>query len=137
MRRKSGIFSLNRSKALRLPRRLPPRAQISINRVVVESPLIEDVFVCGTRFLRMYIHCVWSRHWPSPLTHQYAASDRARLVADKLAIGKEPKEARRGCAIAIAIMGRRQPGFSWLSANGELVGDKPCAIARSILVGEW
>ena len=57
----------------------------------------------------MYIHCVWSRHWPSPLTHQDAASDRARLVADKLAIGKEPKEARRGCAIAIAIMGRRQP----------------------------
>ena len=54
-----------------------------------------------------------STHWPSPLTHQDAASDRARLVADKLAIGKEPKEAWRGtgCAIAIAIMGRRQPGF--------------------------
>ena len=30
VRRKSGIFSPNRSKALRLPRRLPPRAQISI-----------------------------------------------------------------------------------------------------------
>ena len=27
--------------------------------------------------------------------------DRARLVADKLANGKEPKDARRGCAIAI------------------------------------
>ena len=34
--------------------------------------------------------------------------DHARLVADKLANGKEPKEARQGCAIAIAInMGRR------------------------------
>ena len=30
----------------------------------------------------------------------------ARLVADKLANGKEPKEARRGCAVAIAILGR-------------------------------
>ena len=30
--------------------------------------------------------------------------DRARLVADKLANGKEPKDARRGCAIAIAIV---------------------------------
>ena len=30
--------------------------------------------------------------------------DRARLVADKLANGKEPKEARRGCAMfAMAI----------------------------------
>ena len=43
------------------------------NRLVVESPLIEDVFVCCTRFLRMYFHRVSSRHWPSPLTHQDAA----------------------------------------------------------------
>ena len=42
------------------------------NRLVVESPLIEDVFVCCTSFLRMYIHRVSSRHWPSPLTHQDA-----------------------------------------------------------------
>ena len=33
--------------------------------------------------------------------------------------------------------GAAPPGFFWLFANGELVGDKPCAIARSILVGEW
>ena len=33
------------------------------------------------------------------------------LVADELANGEEPKDARRGYAIAIAIMGRRQPGF--------------------------
>ena len=32
--------------------------------------------------------------------------DHARLVADKLANGKEPKEARQGCAIAVAILGR-------------------------------
>jgi hypothetical protein len=30
--------------------------------------------------------------------------DREWLVADKLANGNEPKDARRGCAIAIAIM---------------------------------
>ena len=46
------------------------------------------------------------------------------LVADKLANGEEPKDARRGYAIAIAIMGRRQPGFFRLFAIGELVGDK-------------
>ena len=34
--------------------------------------------------------------------------------------------------------GAAPPGFFWLFANGELVGDKPCAIARRcILVGEW
>ena len=37
---------------------------------MVEAQLIEDVFVCCTRFLRMYFHCVSSRHWPSPLKHQ-------------------------------------------------------------------
>ena len=46
----------------------------------------------------MYFHRVSSRHWPSPLTLQDAATDCARLVADKLANGKEPKEARQGCA---------------------------------------
>ena len=34
---------------------------------VVACQLIEDVFVCCTRFLRMYFHCVSSRLWPSPL----------------------------------------------------------------------
>jgi hypothetical protein len=58
-----------------------------------------------------------SRHWPSPLTHQDAASDRARLVADKLRsspLAKSQKKpgARRGCAIAIAIMGRKKRGMS-------------------------
>ena len=48
------------------------------NRLEVESPLIEDVFVCCTSFLRMYFHRVSSRHWPSPLTHQsdYGAHPR-------------------------------------------------------------
>jgi hypothetical protein len=36
---------------------------------------------------------------------------RARLVADKLANGKEPKDARRGCAIAIAIVRRWSLGI--------------------------
>jgi hypothetical protein len=59
--------------------------------------------------------------------------DRARLVADKLANGKEPKEARGGCAIAKANLRRREPGFFWLFAIGELVSNKPCAI----LAASW
>ena len=47
--------------------------------------------------------------------------------------GKEPKEARQGCAIAIAILGRRPPGFFWLFAIGELVSNKPCVI----LAASW
>ena len=60
--------------------------------------------------------------------------DHARLVADKLANGKEPKEGRQGCAIAIAILGRRPPGFFWFFAIfGELVSNKPCVI----LAASW
>ena len=59
--------------------------------------------------------------------------DRARLVADKLANGNEPKDARRGCAIAIAIVRRWSPGIFRLFAIGELVGYKPCAI----LAASW
>jgi len=51
--------------------------------------------------------------------------------------GEEPKDARRGYAIAIAIMGRTQPGFFRLLAIGELVGDKHCAIRTSIFALEW
>ena len=36
-------------------------------------------------------------------THPRCCEDRARLVADKLANGKEPKEARRGLRPIIAI----------------------------------
>jgi hypothetical protein len=51
--------------------------------------------------------------------------DRARLVADKLANGKEPKDARRGCAIArrtgdAATRLRPQGGSSiWSEAERE------------------
>ena len=66
----------------------PPRAR-ELNRLVCSRAAahLEDVFVCCTRFLRMYIHCVSSRHWPSPdTTHPpRCCEDRARLVADKLA----------------------------------------------------
>ena len=71
---------------------------------------------------------IGDHRWRSPLTLSHTPrcyDDRARLVAVKLANLKEPKEARRGCAIAIPIMGHRQPGFFWLFAIGELVGDKP------------
>jgi len=47
------------------------------------------------------------------------------LVADKLANGEEPKDARRGYAIAIAIRGARSRDSKYrLLAIGELVGDK-------------
>ena len=62
---------------------------------MVEPPLVEDVFVCCTRFLRMYIHRVSSRHLAITTHPPRCCEDRARLVADKLANGKEPKEARR------------------------------------------
>ena len=54
--------------------------------------------------------------------------DHARLVADKLANGKEPKEApagyRRGCAIAIAIMGRRR-SLSSCRGQGSIESSNP------------
>jgi hypothetical protein len=43
---------------------------------------------------------------------------------------RKTKNAKRGYAIAIAIMGRRQPGLLRLFATGELVGDKHCAITH-------
>ena len=42
-------------------------------------------------------------------------------------------ERERGCAIAIAIIGRRPPGFFWLFAIRELVSNKPCVI----LAASW
>ena len=60
-----------------------------------------------------------------------------RQALDKLANGREPREARLPAPHNRYRDGAAPPGFFWLFANGELVGDKPCAIARSILVGEW
>ena len=103
------------------------------NRLVVESPLIEDVFVCCTRFLRMYFHRVTSRHWPSPLTHQDAARITQGLLLTSLANGNKAAWLADYGAIAIAIMGRRPPGFFWLFAIRELVSNKPCVI----LAASW
>ena len=69
----------------------------------------------------MYIHCVLSR----VIGHHHSSAKMLvliihLLVADELANDEEPKDARRGYAIAIAIMGRRQPGFFRLFAIGEL-----------------
>jgi hypothetical protein len=49
--------------------------------------------------------------------------DRARLVADKLANGKEPKDARRGCAIAIAIV---MVGRALIHVRSLLAPVRPC-----------
>ena len=62
------------------------------NRLVVESPLIEDVFVWCTLFLRMYIHRVSSRHWPSPLTHQDAARIEQGLLLTSSPMAKSQKK---------------------------------------------
>ena len=78
---------------------------------MVEPPLIEDVFVCCTRFLRMYIHRV------------------TRLVST-LDFGAAPQNRYRD--------GAPLPGFFWLFAIGELVSNKPCVIlAASWWQGEW
>ena len=62
------------------------------NRLVVESPLIEDVFVCCTSFLRMYFHRVSSRHSPSPLTHQDAARITQGLLLTSSRMAKSQKK---------------------------------------------
>ena len=86
----------------RAPRTSRPKIDYSSRVATKGSPLIGDVFVCCTRFLRMYIHRVSSRHWPSPLTDLLRGSRKAcRRQGGKLANGEEPKEARRECAIAI------------------------------------
>ena len=60
-----------------------------------------------------------------------------------LAADARPRRTRRAHSLRLPAPhnryrdGAAPPGFFWLFANGELVGDKPCAIARSILVGEW
>ena len=72
-------------------------ARPDLNKIdygMVEPPLIEDVFVCCTRFLRMYIHRV------------------TRLVST-LDFGAAPQNRYRD--------GAPLPGFFWLFAIGELV----------------
>jgi len=59
--------------------------------------------------------------------------DRARLVADKLANGKEPKDAQRPAPHDRYHDGAPPPGIFWLFTIGELVGYKPCAI----LAASW
>jgi len=106
-----------------------PRAPSSRqSRPVVEPQLIEDVFVCCTRFLRMYFHCVSSRHWPSPLKHQNAGPGRSMLVADKLANGEEPIGSRlRAPHIAIAMAYPRLASFG----SSPLASLSATSIARS------
>ena len=93
----------NRSNALRssilvVSHRTPRSRQ---NRLVVESPapLKEDVFVCCTRFLRMYLHRVSSRHWPSPLTHQDAAWITQGLLLTSSRMAKSQKKPGRGARV--------------------------------------
>ena len=60
---------------------------------MVEPPLIEDVFVCCTRFLR-----IASRHWPSPLTHQDAARITQGLLLTSSPMAKTAKRSPAACA---------------------------------------
>jgi hypothetical protein len=59
---------------------------------------------------------------------QNAGPDRARLVAVKLANGKEPKDSRLPATYNRYRNGVPLPGIFWLFAIGELDGDKHCAI---------
>ena len=69
---------------------------------MVEPQLIEDVFVCCTRFLRFASrpdigHLIGhhhASHAASAAIPQNAGPDHSMLVAVKLANGEEPKEAR-------------------------------------------
>ena len=81
------------------------------------------------RMLHPLLKIVFSSRLVSTLaitTHApRCCEDCARLVADKLANGKEPKEARRGCAIAIAIMGRRLRYIPDPSLKRQIPGGAP------------
>ena len=66
------------------------------NRPIVALLLIENVFVCCTRFIRIYIHRVSSRHWPSPLTLQEAARIAQGLLLTSSPIAKSQKKPGRG-----------------------------------------
>ena len=91
---------------------------------MVEPPLIEDVFV-------------WSDPLPNNLyslrlvstlaitTHPRCCEDCARLVADKVANGKDPKEARRPAPHIIAIATIwRSPGGSNLAGGAGAAYEK-------------
>ena len=85
--------------------RLAPRSRY--NRVVVESPLIEDVFVGGTRFLRMYIHCVWS------LSRLWGAGGRASL-------GSLPMASLSATSLA-RMLARSLAASWWVSGDGQCI----------------
>ena len=57
----------------------------------------------------------------------------AHLITRNRSLTQLSLNENKGCAIAIAILGRRPPGFFWLLAIGELVSNKPCVI----LAASW
>jgi hypothetical protein len=129
---------------LEAPRRELSRAQISINRHVVEPLLIEDVFVCCTRFLRMYIQyrldighhhsptkmlrgsrkaCSrqarqWQRVKRCPAGVRHRDSDREALVAEGRE--KRSKDEWRICTV------RAPPDLSGLERGGNAVAVPKC-----------
>ena len=89
------------------------------------------VFECCTRFQRMYIHCVSSRHWPSR-----CCDDRARLVADKdspprMRNGKVSQK-KPGCLVR-PIIAQDNRNREWRALPISRAGGRPkgggCAIA--------
>ena len=76
------------------------------------------------------------------IDHHHSPTKMLRAIAQGLSPTSSPlakSQEKPGCLrpiIAIAMAQPRRASFG-VFANGELVGDKPCAIARSILVGEW
>ena len=107
----SNSFGFDRRRLGRLSGR--PRTDLTDDLLPVHTILPSDrIHGHGHRcIVTLPENCVSSRHRPSPLTLQemLRGSRKACWMPTSSPNGKEPKEARRGCAIgiAIAIMGRR------------------------------
>ena len=93
------------------PRREPPRAQISrqnSNRLVVRVAAHRRcVRMLHPLELRMYIHHVSSRHWPSPLTHQDAARIAQGLLLTSSRMAKSQKKPGGLRPIIVYILRKR------------------------------
>ena len=108
------VFEFVGHKLERRLGRLSGRPRTDLNTQMTSSPFTPSDRIHGHGhrcIVTLPENCVSSRHRPSPLTLQemLRGSRKACWMPTSSPNGKEPKEARRGCAIAIAIMEAPKP----------------------------